>query len=166
MTQENNITPVTTQEKDNTSANSDILLMSLLQLAEDTEQFSGQLGVTLFVQGTIVTGLLISKESYLEALSDVLNHNILRTVEGKEDFKHFLSRFHTVSKNLSNNQDEESELKNQDEESELKNIEFIHLKDAKFCVGNVLTPIDKGVYWRGLLSRVDGFFIERFSTGN
>ena len=166
MTQENDITPVTTQEKDNTSANSDILLMSLVELAEDTEQISGQLGLTLFVQGTIVTGLLISEKSYLEALSDVLNHNISRTVEGKEAFTHFLARFNTPSKNLSNNQDEESELTNQDEEIVFKNIEFIHLKDAKFCVGNILTPIDKGVYWRGLLSRVDGFFIERFSTGN
>ncbi|MEG4529840.1 hypothetical protein [Microcoleus sp. D2_18a_D3] len=174
-TQENDITPVTTQENDNTSANSDILLMSLVQLAEDTEEFSGKLGVTLFVQGTIVTGLLISKESYLEALSDVLNHNISRTVEGKEAFKHFLSRFDTVSKNLSNNQDEESELNNQDkvnqvnnqdEQTEVTNIEFIHLEDAKFLVGNSLIPNDKGVYWRGILSRVDGFFIERFSTGN
>ena len=165
-TQEKDNTPVTTQEKDNTPANSDILLMSLVELAEDTEEFSGKLGITLFVQGTIVTGLLINEKNYFEALSNVLNDNISRTVEGKEAFKKFLAPFHTASKISSNNQDEESELNNQNEESKLKDIEFIHLTDAKFCVGNILTPIDKGVYWRGLLSRVDGFFIERFSTGS
>jgi hypothetical protein len=177
MTQENDITPVTTQEKDNTSANSDILLMSLVELTEDTEEFSGKLGLTLFVQGTMVSGLLIGEKHYFEALSDVLNDNISGTLEGKEAFKVFLSPFQTVSKKLSDNQVEEiksddnleqgvKSKDNQEEKSQPPNIEFIHLQNAKFYNGGALIPNDKGVYWRGLLSRVDGFFIGSLSSGN
>ncbi|MEG4496643.1 gas vesicle accessory protein GvpU [Microcoleus sp. F10-C6] len=152
MTQEKDNTPVTTQEKDKTPANSDLLLMSLVELAEE---FSEKLSVTLFVQGSIITGLLIGEKPYLEALNDELNATTSGSAEGKEAFKAFLAPFHTLSKNSSDNQEEQSQL---------KDIEFIHLKNAKFCNGSSLTPQNKGVYWRGLLSRIDGFFLGNLSS--
>lgn len=151
MTQENK--PVLAEQKSSVSSDSDLLLMSLVELADVGSE---KISITLFVQGSIVSGLLIGEKPYFEALNNALNaFSSDGSDEDKEAVRALLAPFQSLSTNLPDNQQEQSQL---------KDIEFIHLKDAKFYSGDSLVPQDRGGYWRGRLSRIDGFWLGNLSS--
>lgn len=161
MTQEDK--PTLAQQKSSVSSDSDLLLMSLIDLLETFDKASSnevlsKLSITLFVQGSIVSGFLIGEKHYFEALNNESNNTFSSgSDEGKKAMGAFLAPFQSFSTALPDNQGEQNAFKDR---------EFIYLKDAKFLSGNSLNPHNKGVYWRGRLSRVDGFFIGNLSPGN
>ena len=146
MTQENQ--PVIAKDEGMVLVNPDVLLTLLVTIVN---QQSWEIGITLFVQGSIISGLLIGENMYFEGLSN----------EIPEPFTEGFQALFTLVKSLNTNSPG-----NQEEQRELKNIEFIHLKDAKFYSGNSLVPNNRGVYWRGRLSRVDGFYLGQLSSNN
>jgi hypothetical protein len=151
MAQENK--PVLSEQKSSVSSDSDLLLRSLVQLADVRSE---KMSITLFVQGSIVSGLLIGEKAYFEALNNALNaFNPDGSDKDKEVIRTFLAPFQSLSTNLPDNQQEQSQW---------RDIEFIHLKDAKFYSGDSLVTQDKGSYWRGRLSRIDGFWLGNLSS--
>ena len=53
----------------------------------------------------------------------------------------------------------------QEEQNKLTDIEFIHLKNAKFCGANTLMPLNKS-YWRGRLSHINGYWLGELFSDN
>jgi hypothetical protein len=138
MTEENK--PILAEEEKTLLLRSDLILNVLVDYVN---KFPVEIGITLFVQGSILSGLLIGEKAYFEGLS---NHIKTPGVFGK-DFQQLIALLQSLGTSSSGNQEEQNQLEN----------EFIHLKNAKFYSGNCLVPSDRGTYWRGRLRRVDGF---------
>jgi hypothetical protein len=136
MTQEN--TPVSVGEKILASSDSDVFLVSLINMAEKQAQ-NVKIDITLFVQGLIVSGVVIGEKSYFEGLYNDLN---LSGSSPEEFFEHY----QVLSEGASGEQQEKNQF--------TKNIDYIHLKDVSY---NSLSQNNRGGYWRGKLNRVDGF---------
>jgi hypothetical protein len=89
-------------------------------------------GVTLSVGGLLITGTVISRQSYIDGVATV---------------RHIMKM---VKENTPPNDKEEFDR------------HFIHLKDARFIFPNSEPlPHNQGVYWRGRLNRVDGWAMGR-----
>jgi hypothetical protein len=142
MTQEDQSFPA--EEKSLISSDSDLFLMTLVELVNVA---SLELSITLFAQGTVISGMLIGEKPYFEAL----NNELKSTGFAPDEAIHtFIQKFESASTNLSET------LK---EQNKPINREFIHLKNAKFYSGNSFGSTTRELYWRGRLSRIDGFFL-------
>jgi hypothetical protein len=125
----------------------------LIYLVQTVNVVPIEIGITLFVQGSIVSGLLIGRNAYFEGLNSEM---ALASASDdiKEHFQTIFAQFQSIYTNLADNQEQQSQF---------RNLEFIHLKNAKFFAGGSLTPTNTGVYWRGRLSCIDGFSLRNFS---
>jgi hypothetical protein len=125
----------------------------LIYLVETVNVFSIEISITLFVQGSIVSGLLIGGKAYFEGLnSEMALGSASDDIKGA--FQTMFAQFQSIYTNLPDNQEQQSEF---------GNVEFIHLKNAKFFAGGSLTPTNRAVYWRGRLSSVNGFSLGNLS---
>jgi hypothetical protein len=107
------------------------------------------MGITLNVNGQIITGILISYKKYLKETGSsfgLMNDehglgNSLKEVFNQLDVGH--------EKYLN-----EQVVASAEDEDASKNANFIHLEDARIIVNknNINAPL-----WRGKLSSVDGF---------
>ncbi|PKR79148.1 gas vesicle protein GvpU [Halalkalibacillus sediminis] len=108
---------------------------------------SGELSVdvSLNVNGTLVTGTIISASEYLDTVAGYFS--------GKSDAEKKMKEKLSQGKEQLDNQRETE-------------INFIHLKDANFFdeKGNAL-PSEGGVLWRGKLTQVDGYFLGKIKKG-
>jgi len=118
----------------------DKYLQSFVQIAESQQGF----GVTLTVNGIVVTGEVVRLDDYLQGITDsaVSSWNEERT-EGeplggvKEVFG----------------------IAGTDEGDDLPT--YVHLKDATLLLGGGRVP---GGWWRGRLDSVDGFYTARLEV--
>ena len=134
MTEENK--SVLAEEERIVLLNPDLFLNSLVKwvnTAPVERRFT--LDITLCVQGSIVSGLLIGENAYFKGLSN----DIKASGSFKKDFQKFLAQFPTSGTNSPDNQGEPDKL---------KDIEFIHLKNAQFYSGNSFTPQKKSLLER------------------
>ena len=153
MTQEN--TPVS-EEKNQISSDLDKSLIFLIDMA-DKSAGDVDIRITLFVQGLIVSGVLISEKLYFEGLYSELNLVVTSSNIQEEKGQTLLKIYQSFAAKISGDR----EVKKQ-----VENTEYIHLKNVAFYSGNFLTPNNannrfisnnKGGYWRGNLNRIDGF---------
>ncbi len=144
MTQEEQSSPA--EKKSLVSSDSDLFLMTLVELVNLA---SLEMSITLFVQGTIISGMLIGEKPYFEAFNNQLKASGFAPDEG-EAIDLLIQKFSSSSTNSSDNLIEEDQPINR---------EFIHIKNAKIYSGNGLIPSTIELYWRGRLSRVDGFLL-------
>ena len=112
-----------------------------------------EIGVTMSVGGSIVSGILISGKTYFEELGAVV------AASSKEEGD--------VSEMLGNSWKEYRRLYEKPEDAgddwEEPRAAYIHLRNARYYApGNHPIP-DGGVLWRGRLSSVDAFSIGNFS---
>lgn len=141
MTQEDQSLPV---EKSLVRSDSDLFLMTLVELVNIA---SLEMSITLFVQGAIISGMLIGEKPYFEAL----NNELKSTGFAPDEAIHTLiQKFNSSSINSSDNLEEQDQPINR---------EFIHIKNAKVYSGNAFSSSTRELYWRGRLSRVDGFLL-------
>jgi hypothetical protein len=118
----------------------DPLLPLLIDIAEESEVTEGvpkfNRPITLTIGGILVSGFIVSRKEFL--MSDDL---IFRRV-----WERFLAPEVAAPPPLEDGKDEPQK--------------FIHLRDTKFFTPDHRPiPTDHGVYWRGRLSAVDGFFL-------
>lgn len=111
--------------------------------------------VTLNVGGLLVTGILISRETYVQQMVSEMRALFAHTTEEVRDFME-----QTLFAPLSKPVDPEAEA------PPLSMIEYIHLKDARIFNGGVPIPSQEvpGLLWRGRLSAVDGFSFGRLES--
>ena len=111
----------------------------LYALATTVVENGFSFGITLNVKGTIISGDLITSNQYFKEISketaDVENGKLLGEV---------LSQINRIVEEATTEQQERSS-------------KFIHLKNARFFSASNSIPSNKGIYWRGRLSEIDGF---------
>lgn len=103
--------------------------------------FGVSIGVTLTVNGALVSGLLISGKEYFESVAielakDSDNSVSMGLSEGMKELseKRYGSKFNPATHRTA----------------------FIHLKNARHFLGGVFVP-ENGTFWRGKLCDVSGF---------
>lgn len=104
------------------------------------------IGVTLTVGGTLISGHLISGNSYFEQVADLLAGSPANDVT--QEMVNYHSKLSTEK------YDPSKFASDEDRDS----IVFIHLKDAKHIFGTNVLP-SNGALWRGKLSDVSGYTI-------
>lgn len=114
----------------------------LANLVALTNDYPGVgIGVTLTVNGALVSGLLISGKEYFDSLSEEI---------GKDSGNSLSMGISEGMKNISET------LYSSSSKPRPVNTVYIHLKDARHYIGGSAIP-QKGAYWRGKLCDVSGF---------
>jgi hypothetical protein len=111
----------------------DRYLQSFIQVAE-TQGF----GVTLTMNGVVITGDVVSRDDYLQGITD----SSMSSWRGEKIESEPL----TAVKEMFG-------IEGNDDSEELPT--YVHLKDAKIMLGGI-GPVPGG-WWRGRLESVDGF---------
>jgi hypothetical protein len=132
---------------------SDWLLRHFVSLVNNTNSF--EMGVTLLVDGFLVSGLLCSGKAFLEgignSLKDGVEHSNLAGQGLGETFRDGMTKFAERMYGV---------------RSDSVPV-YIHLRDARFFnTSGVPLPNDAGVWWRGRLSLVSGFNLGTLSQSS
>lgn len=112
----------------------------------------GSLGITLNVNGSIISGDLISIKQYYNGVSNLLKEKDAKNYENWDDF------FREIIQTLPKNEKEFEVI------TFMKGFQMICLGDAKVYAGTLGIPTEKGTYWMGRIDSVDGFFFGKFSS--
>ncbi len=105
-------------------------------------------GITLWVEGLLVSGTLVALTDYLSGVGETIKestgtHEGLPTV-----FSHFA---------------DEAGAERDGFEAR---VSFIHLRDAQtYQAGGNPIPSNQGVWWRGLIEKVDGWCFGTLAVG-
>jgi hypothetical protein len=114
-----------------------------------------EIGITLHVHGTIVSGLLISNARFYRLLVKSFAD---RSTESGDSFESF-AKFYQFTLN-----DVEKELDSvRDKERQLEPPRHIHLRHAQTYVTSGAAPFTAPL-WRGRLSAIDGWSIGNYDT--
>ena len=124
----------------------------LIDLIEWVNGTSLSFGITLTVGGSTITGELISGKAFFDNFAEKFSEGMAKAgaddeVVGKT--KKFYSSFGDIYG-----------PKKGEENKDAPDPVFVHLKDARtFNGANHSVPSNKGSYWRGRISSVDGFMM-------
>jgi hypothetical protein len=133
------------EETEGASLSVDPMLKTFVRFAEEQDL---SLGVTLTIHGLLISGNIISYQKYLEGIAQGFE-----SATGKQEIGQILAEsFRNVSQ-------EYLKIRKQEGLEELPYLQYIHLSDARFRFGNSVVPPETGVYWRGRLDEIDGFFL-------
>jgi hypothetical protein len=126
----------------------DWFLDLLVKMAHD----GMEVGVTLLVEGFLVSGILVSGPKYFENIGAEFAAALsAQGQEGAESFKQTFAQIGDFSKPPADN-------------SDAPPFAYIHLKDARFFHNSGQPiPANHAVWWRGRLSEVAGFIIGNIS---
>ncbi|AFZ17068.1 gas vesicle accessory protein GvpU [Allocoleopsis franciscana] len=131
------------EEAEGASLSVDLMLETFVSLAE-VQDIS--LGVTLTIHGLLISGNIISFQKYLEGIA-----------QGFESATGNQKIGQIIAESYRNASQEYSKVRR--EQEELPPRQYIHLSDARFRFGDSVVSPGTGVYWRGRLDEVDGFFL-------
>lgn len=117
----------------------------LKTLNATVNSFNYSFGVTLVVGGGVITGTLVSAKSFFDGFADSLS----QAWPGgpNEELRGGFAQW---------GQPETADL----------NEGFIHLKDARYIIGQGVVPsIGSGMLWRGGIDSVSGFSLGSYNPG-
>jgi hypothetical protein len=117
------------------------LLIILAEVVNPSDDF--EVGITLNVQGTIVSGIMISARRYYETMGKLLTE--ANKGRGNDEIKKAFD-----------------ELSNVASKHDGKEYNMIYLKDVIFFTGQKLVP-QRSTYWIGKIASVDGFIFGNLS---
>lgn len=109
-----------------------------------------EIGLTLHVGGLLVSGLLVSGRRYFEGFGE----DFASAIPDAEVAENIKSSYASLGASIYQTR----------EEGTTNAPSYIHLQNAKFFSpnGNPL-PANHGVWWRGRISEVQGFFLGNLS---
>lgn len=115
--------------------------------ASIAEQASFELGITVAVDGALVSGVLVGQDEWLRLLG--------QTMDGGESIATSLRRY--LDKGLHEAVAEVVGPLNDDPRPE--EYEYLHLKNARYVMGQAFVPTPPGepVLWRGRIDHVSGW---------
>ena len=118
----------------------DVVLLTACHVADKTECVH-ETGITLCVKGLLVSGVIISATDYLQS-NPILYNLTEMAVEATGDKRADTKYAEAVGRG------------------------FIHLKHARFFQGGgeMVPNGTDGVFWRGCVAQVDGFFLGRITV--
>lgn len=113
-----------------------------------------QVGITLHLEGILVSGQLISAKAYFKKFADDFAYSYPGSQETKDSIRDSFA-------SLAQMHDEpETETETEPVSTQEKNaaLNYIHLMDCRtFTPGNQPIPTNGGVLWRGRINAVSGF---------
>jgi hypothetical protein len=113
-------------------------------LAAATQQSTvAEIGLTITVGGTVVTGTLVGRDAWFQALEAWLESQ----AEGAGSIAGAFSQAFQEDPPV----------------DDPAMFGYLHLKDARFFVGSRMAP-EEGTFWRGRISEVSGFSFGTLST--
>jgi len=140
---------VTPEQPTSAPEASDWLLQDLITLVESG---SGTFGITLCVGGILISGYLVAGEQYFDGIAEEYASRA-ESEEGRRKISDSFKNLGAVY--YSHVPDTETVVVRS----------FIHLKDAVFIHNSgPAIPGNRGVWWRGRLSAVDGFMFGTLSS--
>jgi hypothetical protein len=112
-----------------------------------------QMGITLQLEGMLVSGVLVGGQDYFDGITN----NISDALGGNDQTKAIADLFERM------NQAVHAET---NPDMPTPPPAYIHLKDAYFFQSADAAPIPsgQGVWWRGRLTRISGFFFGNLSV--
>jgi hypothetical protein len=113
-------------------------------LVEAANKFDADIGLTLYVSGTVVSGILVSGKRFFELMADWL------TAEGAQGLADSLAR--PIAELFSRPDTESAD----EGEAEVSFSDYIHLRAARVFTSGNDTPLPE-TFWRGRLSHVSGW---------
>lgn len=125
----------------------------LRYLVDAANQKGLQIGITLQVGGMLVSGVLVSGQTYF----DNITSDISEALAGNDQTKGIAEMFESVNRAIHAGTTPDVPT---------PTPAYIHLKDAYFFHSADSAPIPngQGVWWRGKLSQVAGFFLGNLSV--
>jgi hypothetical protein len=105
---------------------------------------AAELGLTLYVSGTVISGILVSGKRFFELMADWL------TAQGAQEFAENFAR---PTAELFSRPDTESA---DEGEAEVSFSDYIHLRAARVFTSGNDRPLPE-TFWRGRLSHVSGW---------
>lgn len=113
-----------------------------------------EIGMTVTVGGTTVSGILINGKKYFEELGDLLEGSSRAEGDMQSVLGSAWRKFTAIYE----------KPEDSDDSWQPSPAAYIHLKNAFFhAPGQSRMPSNTGVLWRGKLSAIDGFSIGNFS---
>lgn len=145
-----NLDRVSEDQNDRPNAYVDWFLQTLVNCVNKSTL---EIGITLSVQGLVISGVLISGKAYFKEMPELVTAACPE--EFRESFKQFLAIPGTLYAGDTN--------ENVDINAALP--QYIDLRDARiFTSNNPPLPTNTGFHWRGLLSAVSGFSMGQLQT--
>lgn len=139
---EDNANDAVEEKMDYDGRSVDWFLQNLVSIANNSNV---EFGITLFVEGIIVSGNLVSGKKYFETFADEFSNAYPGDPDTKEGIRQAFA---------SNSSIYDSE----DDEHDLPRPQYIHLIDSRcFAPGGQPLPGNSGVLWRGKINSVSGF---------
>ena len=137
----------------------DWFLQSLVAIANRS---GFEIGITLNVGGSIISGILVGGAKYFDGVAEEWRIGYLQSGGKSEDadfWKSTISEFSKIYKESIEKQEQAAREGTQPESSPGELYpEYIHLKDAQMHYsGQDPIPANRGIWWRGRLQAVDGF---------
>ena len=126
------------------SSEGDVVLTELVRLADEQGL---EVGITVYIGGTVVSGMLVSGQEFLEA--SALR---LRSVEGPPETKATLEHFFRSQRD----QQYASSGAASTEGEDVPPVGYLHLRGARPFDANG-PYLQEGVWWRGRIDQIDGF---------
>ncbi|KGK58581.1 hypothetical protein FHR53_000663 [Xanthomonas arboricola] len=128
----------------------DWYLQKLVGIANSSD---AQFGITLFVDGIIVSGQLVSGKQYFEAFAQEFSAAYPGDAEEREEIRRAFASHASIY-------DSED-----DAQQSSAPPQFIHLIDARcFSPAGQPLPSNRGVLWRGKVNAVSGFTLGSLSA--
>jgi hypothetical protein len=116
------------------------------------------IGVTLIVEGAMISGTMIGGKKYFEELGKAMSAGTAHGVEDGSDLLSSLGRGFSARANLYEKPDDAADDWQQPEPG------YIHLEDAKlYAPGGHPIPSGKGVLFRAKINAVSGFSLGNFT---
>lgn len=149
--------PQVSYSVEDTNAMPDVVLRALVGLVNDFKDLG--MGVTLYVSGTIVSGILISYESYWESFRVFVREN--GSPESQAVREAFADAFTATFVGAGHDGNAEPVADEDDEAAPPPH--YIHLRDAVVWAPGVDPTLPKTL-WRGRLSHVSAWSIGTFGS--
>ncbi|WLA29785.1 gas vesicle accessory protein GvpU [Xanthomonas citri] len=112
-----------------------------------------QFGVTLFVEGIVISGQLVSGKRYFEAFAQEFSAAYPGGADEKEDIRRAFASHASIYDSEDDTQQSNTPP------------QFIHLIESRcFSPGGQPLPSNRGVLWRGKVNAVSGFTLGSLSA--
>jgi hypothetical protein len=133
----------------------DSLLEHLIKFA-NTDALN--IGITIFVNGIIVSGTLISSKRYFDGIiHQIYQSNNNTTTSDERDPKEAIKETFSFMEDIRSKLDRKSI-----DQISAEEVNYIHLEDAKFYQSGLPITSEDGLFWRGKISSIDGFIFGTF----
>ena len=111
-----------------------------------------EFGITLYVDGAILSGLLVSGRKYFETFANEFSDAYPGDTEGKENIRQAFASNASI-------------YDREGSEDDRPPPQFIHLMNSRcFSPGGQPLPNNRGVLWRGKINAVSGFSLGSLSS--